>query len=124
MTNRRTFIASMVGTVLSAPLASRGQQVRLRRIGFMGTGSAAGMADWIESFRAGLRELGYVEGKTINLPLGSTRSDRPLWGAERSDNDITCVTHIGARPVWHIRYVPPLRVRYWDVSKFRNGSEV
>lgn len=41
------------------------QAAKLRRIGFLGSGSAAAMVRPIEAFKAGLRELGYVEGKNI-----------------------------------------------------------
>lgn len=41
------------------------QAAKPRRIGFLGSGSAAAMVRPIEAFKAGLRELGYVEGKSI-----------------------------------------------------------
>src|SRR5262249_6930693 len=36
-------------------------------IGFLGVGSAQGFAVRVEAFRQGLRDLGYVEGKTIAI---------------------------------------------------------
>jgi putative ABC transport system substrate-binding protein len=53
---------------LTASIASFAQQpAKMRRIGFLGTGTAAGMASWVEALRAGLRELGYIEGKNLAI---------------------------------------------------------
>ena len=41
------------------------QPEKPRRIGFLGSGSAAAMVRPIQAFKAGLRELGYIEGKNI-----------------------------------------------------------
>ena len=63
--NRRRFLQVGV-SVLSAPLAAQAQQAKkVPRIGLLGGGSAAAIARRIDAFRQGLRELGYVEGKTI-----------------------------------------------------------
>ena len=60
MTDRRTFIASMVGALLSAPLAAEAQQAgKVYRVGFLWE-SPAVFPDAIEAFRQGLRDLGYV----------------------------------------------------------------
>jgi putative ABC transport system substrate-binding protein len=51
---------------LVAPLAAHGQPSgKPARIGFLGLGSAEGTASRLEALRAGLRDLGYVEGKNI-----------------------------------------------------------
>jgi putative ABC transport system substrate-binding protein len=65
--NRRSVVAAiaMVGAV---PCVVLGQSsAKLRRIGFLGTGSAAGMADWLDAFRDALRKLGYVEGQNLAI---------------------------------------------------------
>jgi putative ABC transport system substrate-binding protein len=41
------------------------QTTKVSRIGYLSTLSLSAMADRIEAFRHGLRELGYVEGKNI-----------------------------------------------------------
>jgi len=65
--DRRTFFASMVGAVLSAPLAAQAQQAgKVYRVGFLWD-SPAVFPDAIEAFRRGLRDLGYVEGRTIAI---------------------------------------------------------
>ena len=66
MNKRRKLIVALGAGVLTAPLRSFAQQRgKVRRIGFLGTGSAAGMAPWVEALRMGLRDLGYVEGRNI-----------------------------------------------------------
>ena len=66
MTTRRRFVSG-IGATLLAPLAARAQQPtpNLRRIGFLSQGSAAENATRMDGLRAGLRGLGYVEGKNI-----------------------------------------------------------
>ena len=62
---RRDFIA-LIGGVVAWPLAVRAQQsTSVARIGYLNTFDASASASYIESFRAGLRDLGYVEGKNV-----------------------------------------------------------
>jgi putative ABC transport system substrate-binding protein len=61
---RRVFLGALTGGLLAAPLAAEGQQAgKVFRIGLLGTDS--GQANPMEALRAGLRDLGYVEGKNI-----------------------------------------------------------
>ena len=49
-------------------LAARGaqqQSAKIARIGYLTFGTGAAAAPRVEAMRAGLRELGYVEGKNI-----------------------------------------------------------
>jgi putative ABC transport system substrate-binding protein len=64
---RRDFISLLGGAAAAWPHAAKAQQVKLPRIGFIGLGAAADQAsiDRIDAFRAGLRELGYLENKNI-----------------------------------------------------------
>jgi ABC-type uncharacterized transport system substrate-binding protein len=63
--DRRTFMASMVGAVLSAPLAAQAQQAgKIYRVGFLWD-SPAVWPHALEGFRQGLRDLGWVEGRNI-----------------------------------------------------------
>lgn len=66
MKRRRFLLAA--GT-LAAPWAALAQQAagKVHRIGFLGSGSAAAVAKPLEALRAGLRELGYVEGRNIAI---------------------------------------------------------
>jgi len=63
--DRRTFIASMVGAVLSAPLGVQAQQAgKIYRVGFLWD-SPAVWPHALEGFRQGLRDLGWAEGRNI-----------------------------------------------------------
>jgi hypothetical protein len=54
-----------LGLVL-VPLAVEAQpSAKVHRIGFLGSGTASSMEPRVEALRAGLRELGYVEGRNI-----------------------------------------------------------
>jgi putative tryptophan/tyrosine transport system substrate-binding protein len=61
---RRTFLALVPGGLLAAPLRAEAQQAgKVPRVGILGSTPTP---SW-ESFRQALRELGYVEGRTIIL---------------------------------------------------------
>jgi putative ABC transport system substrate-binding protein len=64
---RREFISILgsAGAVAAWPLVARAE--RIARVGYLGLTSASKQADRIDAFRAGLRNLGYVEGKNIQI---------------------------------------------------------
>jgi putative ABC transport system substrate-binding protein len=58
----------MASGVLVAPLAAEAQQAgKVPRIGFLLGPAPADSAPYLEAFRQGLRELGYVEGQNIAI---------------------------------------------------------
>ncbi len=65
MITRRVFVGSLTGGLLAAPLAAAQQAGKVWRIGYLGVGTASAYANRIEALRAGLRDLGYVEGKNV-----------------------------------------------------------
>jgi putative ABC transport system substrate-binding protein len=64
---RRTFIAVLSGTAVVGSLDAWAQQSQPPLIGVLEGASAATMADRYDAFRAGLRELDYVEENNIRL---------------------------------------------------------
>jgi putative ABC transport system substrate-binding protein len=61
---RRAFITLLGSAAVGWPLAVRAQPLkRIARIGFLGASSHADYRIRVEAFRAGLRELNYVEGQ-------------------------------------------------------------
>jgi putative tryptophan/tyrosine transport system substrate-binding protein len=63
---RRTFIALLGGAAAAWPLAPRAQQpTKVARIGFVGLTTSDSLPKRAEAFRAGLRDLGYQEGRDI-----------------------------------------------------------
>jgi putative tryptophan/tyrosine transport system substrate-binding protein len=68
--NRRTFLCGLTVGTLGAPRAARAQPTgrKMSRVGLLQPGlPQPGMRSpaWVEAFRKGLRELGYVEGLNI-----------------------------------------------------------
>jgi putative ABC transport system substrate-binding protein len=64
---RRKFIALAVGMAAAWPFAAHAQQTgKFYRVGFLWDGPDV-FPDALEAFRQGLRELGYVEGRTIAI---------------------------------------------------------
>src|SRR5437870_8356232 len=77
---RRTFLATLVGGLLAAPLAAEAQpREKLPRVGYLSPGSSSDPARLrrFEAFRQGLRELGYVEGQNIVI--------EPRWAEGKYD---------------------------------------
>jgi ABC-type uncharacterized transport system substrate-binding protein len=64
--NRREFILALGGAA-AWPLAARAQQVRLPTIGFLGAATPSVWAPWIAAFEQRLRELGWIEGRTVAI---------------------------------------------------------
>ena len=65
---RRALITLLGGAAASLPLAARAQQpARLPTIGFLGAGSAATWSHWTAAFVQRLRELGWIEGRTVAI---------------------------------------------------------
>jgi ABC-type uncharacterized transport system substrate-binding protein len=62
------FMVLLALGVLGVPLAASQQQTQtMPRIGVLTSGSLASDAAWLEAFRQGLHELGYVEGHSISI---------------------------------------------------------
>jgi putative tryptophan/tyrosine transport system substrate-binding protein len=65
---RREFIGLVGGAAAIWPLAARAQQSgKLPTIGFLGTGTPSGMNQWVAAFSERLRELGWIEGRTVAI---------------------------------------------------------
>jgi putative tryptophan/tyrosine transport system substrate-binding protein len=61
---RREFI-TLLGFAAAWPLAARGQQAKIAHIGFLGLVSSSSHASRVAAFRAGLRDLGWIEGRNL-----------------------------------------------------------
>ena len=59
------FITLVGGAAAGWPLAARAQQAKVARIGFLGSVSASSHAPGLAAFRAGLRDLGWLEGTNL-----------------------------------------------------------
>ncbi len=78
MIDRRSFVVTLAGGFLAAPLLGEAQPTgKVWRIGFVEAGSASVNRHFLDAFRQGLAELGYVEGQQIAI------EDR--WADGRAD---------------------------------------
>jgi putative ABC transport system substrate-binding protein len=77
--DRRSFISSLAGGLLAAPLASEAQQTAptIAKIGLLSVTTPVVLASSIEAFRQALRGLGHVEGTfVLEVRYGDGRFER------------------------------------------------
>jgi hypothetical protein len=76
---RREFITLLGGAAAAWPLAARAQQsAKMPTIGYLGGGGPTGQRAWVDAFVQRLRELGWIEGRTVAIEYrwGEGRADR------------------------------------------------
>jgi putative ABC transport system substrate-binding protein len=65
---RRDFITLLGGAAAAAwPRAARAQQRKLPTIGLLGAATSANWSQWTAAFVQWLRELGWIEGRTVAI---------------------------------------------------------
>jgi ABC-type uncharacterized transport system substrate-binding protein len=64
---RRDFIKVIAGSAPCWPLTSRAQPRKLPTIGFLGAASSSVASQWVTAFEKRLRELGWIEGRTVAI---------------------------------------------------------
>src|SRR5262245_5519082 len=75
---RRKFLATL-GAAVAWPFGAPAQQsAKLPTIGFLGSGTAATQSQWVATFVQRLRELGWIEGRTVAIEIrwAEGRSER------------------------------------------------
>jgi putative ABC transport system substrate-binding protein len=76
--NRRRLCAALAALPLATMLTARAQSGRRpHRVGFLGALTEAAVAERVQAFRDGLRDLGYVEGRDLVLEF--------RWASGRMD---------------------------------------
>jgi putative ABC transport system substrate-binding protein len=76
---RREFITLLGGAVAAWPLAARAQQPgKPPTIGYLGGGGPTTQRAWVDAFVQRLRELGWIEGRTVAIEYrwGEGRAER------------------------------------------------
>jgi ABC-type uncharacterized transport system substrate-binding protein len=120
---RRAFITLLGGAVMAWPLAARAQQAgKLPTIGFLGATTRLGASQWVAAFVQRLRELGWIEGRTIaieyrwtdgherlaeiaaelvrlKVDVIVTHSAAPVFAAKQATSSIPIVVGVAADPV-------------------------
>jgi tripartite-type tricarboxylate transporter receptor subunit TctC len=68
---RREFITLLGGATVAWPLAASAQQAKLPRIGILWPSPLSSSGHFLDAFRQGLHELGYVEGQNMTIEFRS-----------------------------------------------------
>src|SRR5262249_15926668 len=64
---RRELLIALGGTVAAWPLAARAQQPAMPVVGLLNSTSPSAWKPYVDAFRQGLNEVGYVEGRTVAI---------------------------------------------------------
>jgi ABC-type uncharacterized transport system substrate-binding protein len=88
---RREFISLLGGAAAVWPLAAYAQQPRLPVIGFLNTQGPESFASFVESFRQGLGEHGFLEGSNVMIEY--------RWARGRPDQLLPMATELAERRV-------------------------
>ena len=84
---RREFIAFLGGATVAWPLAARAQKAaKLPTIGFLGPATALAWSRWFATFTQRLRELGWIEGRTVVI--------ESRWTEGRADHSAELATEL------------------------------
>src|SRR3954454_12273393 len=75
---RREIVAVLACAVAVPPLAPAQERAKVARVGYLGTAPAASFLPRLEALRAGLRDLGYFEGKNLNFEFRWAEEPRQL----------------------------------------------
>ena len=79
MRNRRQFI-TLMGAAAAWPFAARAQQTaKLPTIGYLGTAAASAWAPWTAAFVQRLHELGWIEGRTVEIQYRWAEGRSERW---------------------------------------------
>jgi putative ABC transport system substrate-binding protein len=100
--NRREFITLSAGAAIAWPLAARAQQAgKLPTIGYLGGGGPIALRAWVDAFVQRLRELGWIEGRTVAIEYrwAEGRPERYVeFAAEFVQRNVDVILASGTEP--------------------------
>ena len=106
MIHRRQFVHALWVRVLAAPIVSLAQQPKVPRVGILIPETLSGQLGRVDALRAGLRDYGYIEGKTIAIEIrlptfcGATRNCRAKRnGPHRCGPHVAWLPDLGSNQV-------------------------
>lgn len=98
---RRTFTGLLGGAAATAPFAARAQQATMPVIGFLHSGSAEQNVRRLASFRKGLADAGFVEGRNLAIEFRWTVGQNarlPELAAELIAKQVTLIAALSSTP--------------------------
>jgi putative tryptophan/tyrosine transport system substrate-binding protein len=90
---RREFIALLAGAA-TGPFSAQAQQTAMPVVGFLSSGSAAGLAPFVSAFLDGLKEAGFIDGHnvTIEYRWAEGQNDRlPALATDLARRDVAVI---------------------------------
>jgi hypothetical protein len=114
---RREFITLLGGAAAAWPLAARAQQTgKPPTIGFLGSGTPATHGQWAAAFVQRLRELGWVEGRTVAIEYrwAEGRNERyPEIAAEFVRLKVDVIVTVGAAALAAKQVTSVIPIVFW-----------
>jgi ABC-type uncharacterized transport system substrate-binding protein len=91
---RREFITLLGGAVAAWPISGQAQQPAMPVVGFLRSAPLASVPHFIAAFREGLKEQGFVEGRSIAMEFRSAEDQRdrlPALVADLLARDVSLI---------------------------------
>ena len=96
--DRRTFVSGVASGLVVWPIAALAERQGMPVIGYLAHASAAGFTNFVDAFRRGIGEMGYVEGQNVVIEYRWTEGqpDRlPGFARDLADRQVAVIVATG-----------------------------